>query len=276
METDYYRIPAHDLGNGSRIPILKLADSGEVFYEMALEMLRGIRENNAAGRRTVYIVPVGPTGQYPVFVRLVNRDRVSLRDCWFVNMDEYLAPGGGFIDPASRLSFRGYMVHQVYGRIDAELLMPEAQRIFPDPADPERILRLIAEQGPPDAVFGGVGLNGHLAFNEAAPDMDAEAFSRLSTRVVRLDATTLASNAIGSLNGALERMPRQAVTVGMREMLSAAKIRLGLFRPWHRAVVRRAAYGSAGADFPVTLLQNHPDALLIVNGEASQACYQED
>lgn len=276
METDYYRIPAHDLGRGARIPLLKLSDSGEVFYEMALEMLRGIRENNAAGRRTLYIVPVGPIGQYPLFVRLVNRDRVSLRDCWFVNMDEYLAPGGGFIDPSSRLSFRGYMAREVYGRIDADLLMPEEQQIFPDPAEPDRILRLTQELGPPDAVFGGVGLNGHLAFNEAAPGMDTEAFSRLSTRVVQLDDTTLASNAIGSLNGALERMPRQAVTVGMREILSAARIRLGLFRTWHRGVVRRAAYGPVGADFPVSLLQNHPDAMLIVNGEASQACYQED
>lgn len=273
MEQDYYRIPAEELGRGARIPVLALGDSGEVFYELAVEMIRGVAENNAAGRRTVYIVPVGPVGQYPLFVRLVNRDRVSLRNCWFINMDEYLAPDGTALAPEHALSFRGYMDREVYARLDPELVMPEAQRVFPDPAAPEKVTALLETLGAPDAVFGGLGLNGHVAFNEAAPGMSAGEFAALPSRVVDLDPVTVASNAIGSLNGALPAMPRRAVTVGMREILSAGKIRLGLFRPWHRAVVRRAAYGAVGADFPATLLQNHPDARLIVNAEASKPCY---
>lgn len=69
----YYHISAQELGKGARIPILKLGDSGEVFYELAMEMVREIQKNNAAGRRTVFICPVGPVGQYPIFVRLVNQ-----------------------------------------------------------------------------------------------------------------------------------------------------------------------------------------------------------
>ena len=87
---DYYQISAEELGKNSKIPILKLSDSGEVFYELALEMKETIEKNNQAGRHTVFICPVGPVGQYPIFVRLVNRDRVSLKNCWFINMDEYL------------------------------------------------------------------------------------------------------------------------------------------------------------------------------------------
>ncbi len=273
MEQDYYRLTSEELGQNSRIPILKCADSGEVFYEMALEMLQGIRENNALNRRSVYIVPVGPVGQYPIFVRLVNRDRVSLKNCWFINMDEYLTPDRRYVDSADRLSFRGYMEREVYGRIDPELLMPPEQRLFPDPAAPERVTRLVEEFDGVDAVFGGVGLNGHLAFNEPRPDLALEDFARLPARVIDLAPTTLTTNAVGSLGGALERLPARAVTVGMREILSAGKIRLGLFRDWHRAVARRAGYGSVGTDFPVSLLQKHPDAKLILNHEASQACY---
>ena len=106
---DYYHISAQELGQGAKLPILKLGDSGEVFYEMALEMVSTIRANNAAGKHTVFICPVGPVGQYPIFVRLVNREKLSLKNCWFINMDEYLTDDGQWIDQNDPLSFRGFM-----------------------------------------------------------------------------------------------------------------------------------------------------------------------
>ena len=48
----------------------------------------------------------------------------------------------------------------------------------------------------------------------------------------------------------------------MSEIYHARKVRLGCFRDWHRSVVRHAAHGKISAHFPVTLLQEHPDALL--------------
>ena len=42
---DYYHISAQELGKGAKLPILKLGDSGEVFYEMAAEMCAAIRAN---------------------------------------------------------------------------------------------------------------------------------------------------------------------------------------------------------------------------------------
>ena len=68
MDTAYFQISQEELGRGAKIPLVKLGDSGEVFYEMALEMIAEIEKNNAAGRRTVFICPVGPVGQYPIFV----------------------------------------------------------------------------------------------------------------------------------------------------------------------------------------------------------------
>ena len=140
---DYYHISAQELGKGAKLPILKLGDSGEVFYEMAAEMCAAIRANNAAGKPTVFICPVGPVGQYPIFVRLVNREQLSLRNCWFINMDEYLTDDGQWIAEENPLSFRGFMAREVYGKIAPELLMPEEQRVFPDPNDLGRIPALI-------------------------------------------------------------------------------------------------------------------------------------
>ncbi len=266
---DYYNLSARDLGRDARIPIVKLNDSGEVFYELALEMLNAIQANNAAGKPTVFICPVGPVGQYPIFVRLVNRERVSLKNCWFFNMDEYLNDDSGYIDDGSPLSFRGFMARNVYGKIAPELLMPQEQRLFPDPRDPGGVDRLIEELGGVDATFGGIGINGHLAFNEAREDLSAEQFASLSTRVVELTPETRTANAIGDRGGAIDAMPRLAVTIGIKQILSARKVRLGVFREWHRAVIRQAAYGPVTAHFPASLLQDHPDAVIYANAVAS-------
>ena len=153
--------------------------------------------------------------------------------------------------------------------MDPDLLMPPEQRVFPDPADPGKVDRLIEELGGVDIAFGGIGINGHLAFNEPQPELTAEQFAQLPTRVLDIHPETRATNCVGDLGGALEDMPRKCVTIGMKEILGARKLRLGVFREWHRAVVRQAAYGEVTAAFPVTLLQNHPDAAIYTNAIAA-------
>ena len=266
----YYQISAHKLGENARIPILKLGDSGEVFYELALEMAQQIEKNNAAGKRTVFICPVGPVGQYPIFVRLVNQGSISLKNCWFINMDEYLNDDGTWLDKENRLSFRGFMERAVYSQVNPDLLMPQKQRVFPDPAAPENIQRLIEQLGGVDIAFGGIGINGHLAFNEPQDALTPQQFAALHTRVLDISRETRTANSIGDLNGAIDAMPKKCITIGMAEILGAKKVRLGVFRDWHRAVVRQAAYGEVSAHFPATLLQNHPDAMIITNANAAQ------
>ena len=55
----------------------------DVYFDMALVMLDEIVKNNEKGKRTVMIVPVGPTAQYPILARLVNQLNVSLKNVWF-------------------------------------------------------------------------------------------------------------------------------------------------------------------------------------------------
>lgn len=269
----YYHIPAETLGAEAKIPLAKMGDSDEVFRAMADMMADCIKENNAGGKRTVFICPVGPVGQYAFFVRRVNEEGISLKDVWFFNMDEYLEDDGTYISQDSPLSFRGFMTREVYGKIIPALLMPESQRVFPDPADPAKGDRLLEELGGADIVFGGIGITGHLAFNEPQPGLTNEAFAALPSRVLDILPETRTTNAVGDLAGALECMPKKCVTIGMKQILNARKLRLGVFRDWHRAVVRRAAYGEKTAAFPVTLAQSHPDALVLVNANAAKQPY---
>ncbi len=269
---DYYRIRKEELGLNAAIPVSVLGQAGEVFYEAALAILSEIEEKNARGRRSVFIVPVGPTGQYPILARLVNERRTSLKRTWFFNMDEYLGPDGAWIDLDHPLSFRSFMEKNFYSRIDPSLVMPPEQRIFPDPAQPQALDALLESLGGADLCCGGIGINGHLAFNEPE-DMDPADFARLPTRVVRIAPETRAINAGGDLGGALEDMPKLGVTIGMRQILGSKKLRLYCFRDWHRGAVRRAAYGAKTASFPASLAQGHPDARITISENAAHAAY---
>lgn len=272
MNRKYYKISEEKLGQDAKIQICKSGTSEQTFLLLAEEMCREIREHNERGERTVLICPVGPVGQYPFFVQMVNQEKLSLKNCWFINMDEYLE-NGRMMDIENPMSFRGFMQREVYGKILPELLMPEEQRVFPDPQEPQKVPELIEKLGGVDMAVGGIGITGHLAFNEPQPQMSVEEFSQLKTRVIDIAPETRATNCIGDLGGALEDMPEQAVTIGMWEILGARKIRLGVFRDWHRAVCRRAAYGEVTAEFPVTIAQNHPDVVLYVNEVAAKQPY---
>ena len=262
MRHEYYYYDKEKLLAEPKLPIEVLSDNESVFRAMAEEMAEEIKRKNALGETTVFICPVGPVGQYPFFVDIVNKENISLKNVWFFNMDEYLTDDKEWIPMEDSLSFRGFMNRTVYTKIHPELVMPENQRVFPDPHKPEYMGEMIEKLGGVDICFGGIGINGHLAFNEAQDELTAEEFKNLQTRVLAISKETRTANAIGDLNGALDDMPHYCVTIGMSQIYHSRKIRLGCFRDWHRSVVRHAAYGEISAHFPATLLQEHPDALI--------------
>lgn len=262
MKHDYYYYNKEELMAAPKIPMEVMEDQPTVFKAIAREMADEIKRKNELGEKTVFICPVGPVGQYPYFVDIVNSEKISLKNVWFINMDEYLTDDKEWIDTSEKLSFRGFMERVVYSQIDPELVMPKEQRVFPCPNNVENIPALIEKLGGVDICFGGIGINGHLAFNEAQDELSPEEFKQLKTRVLKISPETRTANAIGDLNGAIDDMPIYCVTIGMNEIYGARKVRLACFRDWHRSVVRHAAYGEVSAHFPVTLMQEHPDALI--------------
>ena len=259
---EYYRYDAQQLLAAPKIPLICMKDNETVFRAIADEMIEIIQEKAAAGKTCVLICPVGPVGQYPFFVERVNAENISLKHCWFINMDEYLTDEKKWVPMDHPLSFRGFMERTVYSKIRPELNVPEDHRVFPDPENLDYIPNLIEKLGGVDCAFGGIGINGHLAFNEADPSLTCEEFKQLKTRVLPISPETRAANAIGDFGGRLEDMPVYCVTIGFNEIFNSRKIRLGIFRDWHRAVARRCGYGEMTAAFPVSMLAEHPDALI--------------
>lgn len=184
MRHEYNYYTKEELLRNPKIPLVVLEDPTAVFQAMADEMADEIIRKNSMGERTVFICPVGPVGQYPYFVDRVNKENISLKNVWFLNMDEYLTDDKEWIDSEDPLSFRGFMERTVYSKIRPDLVMPKEQRVFPDPRDWSYEDRLVEKLGGVDICFGGIGINGHVAFNEADASLSPQEFLAQHTRVL--------------------------------------------------------------------------------------------
>jgi len=262
---EYYSYSADEFVKKAHFPVIVKEDNPTIFKELAKIMFDTIKENNDKNEISVLVNPVGPVGQYPYFVEMVNENKLSLKNCWFINMDEYLDDNNEWIPSDSYLSFHGVMEKKLYSQIDPELNVPENQRVFPNPHKLDEIGNLLKKLGKLDLVIGGIGITGHVAFNEPEPDMSNEEFLSLPTRTLNITKETRATNSCNDLHGAMEEMPYRAITIGMKEMFTAKRIVLGCFRDWHRGVVRHAACAEPSASFPVSLLQLHDNMSLYIS-----------
>ena len=114
MRHDYYYYNKEELLRDPKIQLIVMDDNQQVFKSMADEMVEEIKRKNALGETTVFICPVGPVGQYPYFVDMVNEQNISLKNVWFINMDEYLTDEKTWIPKEHKLSFRCFMDRTVY------------------------------------------------------------------------------------------------------------------------------------------------------------------
>lgn len=273
MGTNINEIPIDELGRGSNIVLEVCETEQDLYWKMAIEVLETIEENNKKGDPTLMIVPYGPVGPYSRLVYLINKYRVSLKNCCFINMDEYLTDDKKFIDKSHPLSFRDGMDRVFYSQVDEELNIPTQNRIFPEPGNEGRVLELINEYGKLDMIWGGVGINGHFAFNEPpepGENVSNEGFKNRPTRILKLARETKTINAFMNCSGDLDGIPEYCITVGMKEAFMAKKVRMCMPRDWNAGALRKVLHGEVTAKVPCSLFQQHNDAKLYAAAVALQ------
>ncbi len=245
--------------NGLRLRTVP--QESDMYLDMALTMLDAITRCAKENRPCPMIIPVGPTGQYLILAELVNRLNISLRHVHLFNMDEYLISPTQAIDPTHPMSFHARMESDFYSRVREDLAVPALQRHFPEPGKEAEYDRMIEEIGPMELCLGGVGINGHIAFNEP-PEKDqpmtAEEFAALNTRVLPITRETRTVNAIGYQRGDLRGMPEWCITVGMRQILASKEIYIALSRDWQNGIMKHVFNDPPQAAIPASLLQKHP------------------
>lgn len=234
----------------------------DVYFDMALTMLEEIIYHNKRNEKTVMIVPVGPTDQYHILAEMVNRLDVSLKNVHFFNMDEYMLNEREIIPSDNPLSFYSRMQREFYSLVREDLVMPESQRHFPVPEKEKEYDKLIEELGGVDMCFGGLGINGHIAFNEPPEKeamISANEFAELGTRILPISRETKTINAYGYNRGDLQGMPQWCITIGMKQILSSKKVYIALNRPWQVGPLKHALFDKESAAIPASLLRRCKD-----------------
>ena len=138
--------------------------------------------------------------------------------------------------------------------------------LLPSEENVERLEQMIATVGPIEVCYGGIGIHGHLAFNEPESEIRDS-----SVRLVQLNYFTVTMNAIRSqVGGDLENFPGSAWTLGMKQCLGAQRMRLYCRNDvphldWANTVLRLALLGEPGDDYPVTWIRNHPDWTIVAD-----------
>ncbi len=248
---------------------IRMYDTREAFFlAEALEYInvwQQATESEPAG----ICGPIGPTEQLPLVAQLVNELNISLKNCHFWGMDEWVVDGKeASID--FPLGFARADMELCFDRIRPELAIPKENLHFPAVDTSEYIeswnqARCVCMQG-------GQGEVKHWAFNDPpkregeykdAPPQP-EVYRKLGTRVVDLHPLTLMQNARTSGGGAVQNVPHQAITVGPIETWKAEKVSI-----WHpgyhdnpfgmRLTALMISKGISDSSVPMSLLTDHPN-----------------
>ncbi|MFM7464755.1 MAG: glucosamine-6-phosphate deaminase [Cyanobium sp.] len=183
----------------------------------------------------------------------------ALRQRWCsFNLDEYV--GLGPQDPGS---FAAEMLHSLahpLGIHPAQVHLPDG--LAPDPAaEAHRYGLALHGTGGVGLQLLGLGLNGHVGFNEPPCEPDS------TTRCLRLSASTRQANA-GAFGGRPDQVPPRAITLGLADILRAERILLVVTGAQKAPILRRLLEEPPSADLPASWLHLHRSVYLMADPSA--------
>ena len=250
--------------------LIVVPDVSGLYMHFAEAIAAELESNNACGRPTRLILPLGPKGQYPILADICNRRGISWANAHIFFMDEYLDWQGRPIPTDHPLSFVGQARELLFDKLAPGLKLPEAQLHFPHPFHLNELVEEIDRVGGIDTCYGGIGIHGHVAFNEAPIHglwrVSVDEFKESMPRVVFLNPETVVMGAARWTGGDVANFPPMAVTLGMKQILGARRIRLycdgGL---WQQTALRAALCLEPTVEYPVTLIRDHPDWQIVAD-----------
>ena len=193
-----------------------------------------------------------PIGLYDSLVERYENGTLDFSAVRSVNLDEYRG-----LDGENDQSYRYFMDTHLFNRINID----KANTNVPDgkakdaAAEGARYDALIRSLGGIDIQLLGIGLDGHIGFNE--PD---DCFTG-PTHEVELDPSTIEANA--RFFASIDDVPRSAITMGMASIMQARKIVLIASGSNKKAIMDKALFGPITPEVPASLLQLHPDLTVV-------------
>lgn len=245
-----------------RIPVKIFPDIIEGSRAAATEIAALIRKKTFHKEKCVLGLATGstPITLYNELVRMHREEGLSFRNVITFNLDEYYPMESDQIQ-----SYNRYMHRMLFDHIDID---PRNIHI-PDGSLPKEMIKqhcagyekLIDDAGGIDLQVLGIGINGHIGFNEPGSSIYSK------TRLINLENSTRLANAYEFAN--ISQVPRLAITMGINTILKAKKIILMAWGPAKAPVVQKAAEGPVTESIPASLLQQHHDCSFILDTAAA-------
>ncbi|MBM7666709.1 glucosamine-6-phosphate deaminase [Solibacillus kalamii] len=203
---------------------------------------------------TVFGMATGgtPEGFYKKLVAAYKAGEISFKQAKSFNLDEYIG-----INPANEASYHYYMDYNLFNHIDMKrenIYLPAGNKSNLEKAAAEYDA-LINAAGNIDIQLLGIGVNGHIGFNEPGTPFD------LGTNIVELAQSTREANQV--YFDSIDDVPTHAITMGIKTILSSKKIVLLISGASKQEAFDRLRSGVVTEDFPASALHNHPDVTVI-------------
>ena len=220
-----------------------------------------INEKEAAGGRFVLGLPTGstPLTTYAHLIELYKQGKVSFKNVVTFNMDEYVG-----LPEEHPESYHSFMWNTFFKHVD---INPENVNILngnaPDLAkECEEYEAKIVAAGGIDLFLGGIGEDGHLAFNEP--------FSSLSsrTRVKTLTYDTLLVNS-RFFDNDVNKVPKQAMSVGVATVLAAKEVIILAFGHKKAMALHHCIEGAYSHVYTASAIQTHPRGIVVCDDPAT-------
>lgn len=193
-----------------------------------------------------------PVGTYKQLIEMYNNGDIDFSSVTSINLDEYVG-----LDGSNDQSYRYFMNSNLFDHVNID----KANTFVPNgcasdiEAECTAYDNRIAEYGGIDLQLLGIGLDGHIGFNE--PDT---CFTK-ATHIVTLDESTIKANARFFESEAA--VPKKAVTMGIGGIMSSKKILLVANGANKREILEKALFEPITPEIPASVLQLHPDATVI-------------
>ena len=205
-------------------------------------------------------LPTGssPIGMYQGLVKAYKEGRVSFKNVLTFNMDEYVG-----LPEEHPESYHSFMFTNLFNHIDCpkeniHILNGNAEDLAAECAHYEQ---MIEEAGGIDLFLGGIGPDGHIAFNEPGSSLTSR------TRQKTLTTDTIIANSRFFEND-IDKVPKTALTVGVGTVMAAKEVMILVNGHAKCRALQAAVEGAVNHMWTISALQMHPHGIIVADDAA--------
>lgn len=199
-----------------------------------------------------------PVGTYAQLVDWYNKGDLDFSEVTTVNLDEYRG-----LPKEHPQSYWYFMNENLFSKVNidpAKTNLPDGTNLD-TAAECARYNGVIHKLGGIDLQLLGIGHDGHIGFNEPCDHFDLE------THCVDLTEETIEANK-RFFDGNVDLVPKQAYTMGIKTIMQARKVLMVANGAGKAEIIKKAFFGPVTPEVPASILQMHPDFILVGDEEA--------